>query len=224
MNQQPMAEAGGVVMRLIATLKNAGPASDNMRAGTTGSASYRYATVAAIEGAIVPRYLLALRWTSQPFVEHFAAEVNTNLRISGLSQVHTAREDPIDNVDRALPDCVSGRGVTAIQCLTYVTLKNHEKLATRTMRPLCGGHWLGEQAIPVLRNSHLEVSEDLPGICAHPLREIEHRSPPKGCGNASTQAATKLLRLEIHPTSAHGANADDNDSRYPPAQRLTIEV
>ncbi|WP_433866907.1 DNA cytosine methyltransferase [Ralstonia wenshanensis] len=30
--------------------------------------------------------------------------------------------------------------------------------------------------------------------------------------------------LEIHRTSAHGANADDDDSRCPPAHRLTIEV
>jgi len=30
--------------------------------------------------------------------------------------------------------------------------------------------------------------------------------------------------LDIHRTSAHGANAHDDDSRCPPAQRLTIEV
>jgi DNA (cytosine-5)-methyltransferase 1 len=30
--------------------------------------------------------------------------------------------------------------------------------------------------------------------------------------------------LEIHRTGAHGANADDNDSRCPPAQRLTVEI
>ena len=30
--------------------------------------------------------------------------------------------------------------------------------------------------------------------------------------------------LDIHRTSAHGANADDDDSRCPPAQRLTVEI
>jgi hypothetical protein len=30
--------------------------------------------------------------------------------------------------------------------------------------------------------------------------------------------------LDIHPTSAHGTNADDDDTCCPPAQRLTIEV
>ncbi|UGS92128.1 hypothetical protein KOL96_13720 [Ralstonia wenshanensis] len=41
---------------------------------------------------------------------------------------------------------------------------------------------------------------------------------------APSRTRLPMAALEIHPTSAHDANADDDDSRCPPAQRLTIEL
>ena len=41
---------------------------------------------------------------------------------------------------------------------------------------------------------------------------------------APSRTRLPMAALEIHPTSAHGANADYDDSRCPPAQRLTIAL
>ena len=73
---------------------------------------------------------------------------------------------------------------------------------------------------------------DEPGTLAELTWCIEHGCHGPRTYRALVNAREQLLAsrkflgvpLEIHPTSAHGANAGDNDSCSPPAQRFTVEV